>query len=536
MIPPTRIARMKSFARRRALAGAVSACATLAAAPPSQPQPPEILYGELFSAAAESGALDGNRLMTTGIPREAPSEIMAQYRAEKPSTPEALRAFVESHFSPAPKQPEPPIPQGLPLGQHIDALWDVLTRRADQVPPYSTLLSLPHPYIVPGGQFVEIYYWDSYFTMLGLMESGRRDLARGMLDDFAFIMDTYGHIPNGNRTYYLSRSQPPFFYKMVELLSPDDPGRYLPQMKAEYAYWMDGADALKPGQAHRHVVAIEDKASGGTVLLNRYWDDRDTPREEAYRGDWTLARTSGREPPRLYRDIRAGAESGWDFSSRWFEDRKTKATIITSEILPVDLNSLMFGLEKAIADACSRTGDAACAADFTAKAKRRQQALNHLFWSDKDGYYVDYRWTRHQRLPELSAATLYPLFVGAASALQADDVARAVKSGLLQPGGLVTTTLKTGEQWDSPNGWAPLQWIAVEGLRQYGQDELAADIAKRWLGEVSKVYGETGKLFEKYDVVSDRPGGGGEYPLQDGFGWTNGVTRRLMALYPGAVK
>ena len=495
------------------------------------PEPPETLYGELFSAAAESGALEGNRLMTTGIPRESPAEIMAAYRKEKPAEPQALRAFVERHFDPAPQAAEPPIAQGLPLAQHIDALWDVLTRRADSVPPGSSLLPLPHPYIVPGGQFVEIYYWDSYFTMLGLVESGRSELARGMLDDFSYIIDTYGHIPNGNRSYYLGRSQPPFFYRMVELLAADQPGRYLPQLKAEYSYWMDGAAGLKPGQARRRVVALENG-----LLLNRYYDDRDTPRDEAYSRDWGLAKSSGREPSKLYRDIRAGAESGWDFSSRWFEDGKNKSAIVTTEILPVDLNSLMFGLEKAISDACARTGDSACSADFAARAKRRQDALNHLFWSDKDGYYVDYRWTRRQQIPRLSAAALYPLYVNAASGLQADDVARAVRGTLLQPGGLVTTPVVTGEQWDSPNGWAPLQWIAVESFRRYGQDELAADIARRWLAEVSKVYGETGKLFEKYDVVSDRPGGGGEYPLQDGFGWTNGVTRRLMGLYPEAVR
>ena len=493
------------------------------------PQPPEILYGELFSAAAESGALDGNRLMTTGIPREAPAEILSLYRQEKPATPEALRAFVERHFAAVTPPQEQPIARGLKLAAHIDALWDMLTRSAETVPANSSLLPLPHAYVVPGGQFVEIYYWDSYFTMLGLAESGRHGLARGMLDDFAYIIDTYGHIPNGNRSYYLSRSQPPFFYKMVELLAGDEPGRYLPELKAEYAYWMDGAEGLRPGEARRRVVALENG-----LLLNRYYDDRDTPRDEAYRRDWMLAKNSGREPAKLYRDIRAGAESGWDFSSRWFADGRTKATIVTAEILPVDLNSLMFGLEKAISEACSRTGDAACAADFEARARRRQAAINSLFWSDRDGYYVDYRWTEHRQIPTLSAATLYPLFVQAASGLQADDVARAVRKTLLQPGGLVTTPVNTGEQWDSPNGWAPLQWIAVDGFRRYGQDQLAGEIARRWLAEVSKAYGETGKLFEKYDVVSDRPGGGGEYPLQDGFGWTNGVTRRLMGLYPAA--
>jgi len=493
------------------------------------PQPPETLYGELFSAAAESGALEGNRLMTTGIPRESPAEILALYRREKPSTTDALRAFVERHFAAAPPPPESPIAEGLPLAEHIDALWDVLTRNTDAAPANSSLLPLPHPYIVPGGQFVELYYWDSYFTMLGLVDSGRRELALGMLDDFSYIIDTYGHIPNGSRSYYLGRSQPPFFYKMVELLAAGEPGRYLPQLKAEYAYWMDGAEGLRPGEARRRVVALENG-----LLLNRYYDDRDTPRDEAYRRDWMLAKNSGREPAKLYRDIRAGAESGWDFSSRWFADGRTKATIVTAEILPVDLNSLMFGLEKAISEACSRTGDAACAADFEARARRRQAAINSLFWSDRDGYYVDYRWTEHRQIPTLSAATLYPLFVQAASGLQADDVARAVRKTLLQPGGLVTTPVNTGEQWDSPNGWAPLQWIAVDGFRRYGQDQLAGEIARRWLAEVSKAYGETGKLFEKYDVVSDRPGGGGEYPLQDGFGWTNGVTRRLMGLYPAA--
>jgi alpha,alpha-trehalase len=125
------------------------------------------------------------------------------------------------------------------------------------------------------------------------------------------------------------------------------------------------------------------------------------------------------------------------------------------------------------------------------------------------------------------------LFTGLAQPARAHRVARVVEAQLLKPGGLVTTAVASGQQWDLPNGWAPLQWVAVRGLRAYGEAELARTIAERWLANVDQVYRASGKLVEKYDVVDlGRPGGGGEYPLQDGFGWTNGVTAQLMHLYP----
>ena len=487
--------------------------------------PPETLYQELFSAVAEQSDPD-SRTLATAIPLQPPADILARYRAEKPATPEALKAFVAAHFSQPVEPPAPAIQAGLPLDRHIDALWDVLTRHAETVPDFGSLLPLPHPYVVPGGRFVELYYWDSYFTLLGLQASGRGDLAEGMVDDFAYVVDRYGHIPNGSRSYYLSRSQPPFFFKMAELIDPSHPAHYLKQLKAEYAFWMEGAEGLAEGQARGRVVALP-----GGVLLNRYWDDRESPRDEAWRKDVTLAKASGRDPARFYRDIRAGAESGWDFSSRWFEDGKSKATIITSEILPVDLNSLMYGLEKAISAGCLQVKED-CAEEFSEHASRRRKAIDRFFWSARDGAYFDYRWSTGQPIERLNAATFAPLFVQAASPAQAAAVARTARHSLLKQGGLVTTPIETGEQWDAPNGWAPLQWIAIDGLRRYKQDKLAASIACHWIAEVAKVYGETGKLFEKYDVVTDRPGGGGEYPLQDGFGWTNGVTGKLMTLYP----
>lgn len=157
----------------------------------------------------------------------------------------------------------------------------MLTREPQDHIPWSSLLALPQSYIVPGGRFSETYYWDSYFTMLGLAESGREDLLKCMADNFARMIENYGHIPNGNRTYYLSRSQPPVFALMVELFEEDGvrgARRYLDHLKMEYAFWMDGAESLIPNQAYRHVVRMPDGS-----LLNRYWDDRDTPRDESAR-------------------------------------------------------------------------------------------------------------------------------------------------------------------------------------------------------------------------------------------------------------
>jgi len=140
-------------------------------------------------------------------------------------------------------------------------------------------------------------------------------------------------------------------------------------------------------------------------------------------------------------------------------------------------------------------------------------------------------WTEQRRTGHLSAATLYPLFFGIASAARASDVAAAVGRRLLAPDGLATTTVRSGQQWDAPNGWAPLQWIAIRGLERYGHGELAGEIARRWIAENLAVYKATGRLVEKYDVSGDDAARGGEYPLQDGFGWTNGVLRRLLAEY-----
>jgi alpha,alpha-trehalase len=517
------------------LLGALVTPAAADSASAAYPEPPQALFQELFAAVQTAHLYADGKTFADAIPNSPPEDILRSFRAQRPASPEALKEFVEAHFTlPVAVTAATSAPDRVAIGEHIDRLWDSLTRRTKTAPPFSSLLPLPRPYVVPGGRFREIYYWDSYFTMLGLVESRRLDLVEDMVADFAYFIDAYGHVPNGARTYYLSRSQPPFFFEMVGLLDTHDPpaayARFLPQLKAEYAFWMQGAESLRPGTAHRRVVALAD----GSVL-NRYWDDRDTPRDESFGADTEWARTSRREPRQLFRDIRAAAESGWDFSSRWFADGRSRAAIETTAIVPIDLNALLFGLENAIRLGCDRSAQHDCATEFARRAALRRTAVDHYLWDAKIGVYLDYRWTRRERIRRVSAATLYPLFVEMASASQAASIARVVARELLKPGGIAATSVETGQQWDAPNGWAPLQWIAVEGFRRYDQGPLAEMIACRWMSGVDDVYRRAGKLVEKYDVVAPgQSGGGGEYPSQDGFGWTNGVMRQLIAIYPQA--
>jgi alpha,alpha-trehalase len=497
------------------------------------PQTPHVLFKDLFIAVQTAQLFPDSKTFADAVPKSAPSAILARFHAAKPKSKEELKEFVSENFL-LPSQASGPkgSTDRVAIVRHIDLLWDQLTRSSTTAPRYSSLLPLPKPYVVPGGRFREMYYWDSYFTMLGLAESGRRDLLEDMVRDFASLIDNYGHVPNGTRNYYLSRSQPPFYFAMVGLLNSKDPAiayeHYLPQLRREYAFWMEGEKGLKPGAAHRRVVAMADGSK-----LNRYWDDADTPRDESYREDTELAKSSGRIPAQLYRDVRAAAESGWDFGSRWFADGRNLATINTTQVIPIDLNSLLFGLEEAIGAGCARARDSACVSEFAHRSAARRDAVNRYLWDQPAGVYRDYNWVNQAPVARVSAATLYPLFLAMATEPQAAAVAATVSRDLLKPGGIVTTPLESGQQWDAPNGWPPLQWIGVSGLRHYALSPLADAVACRWILNVNRVYGASGKLVEKYDVVTTgKAGGGGEYPTQDGFGWTNGVMRKLMALYP----
>jgi len=496
--------------------------------PKAAVQPPDVLLGPLFTDVQSAKLFPDQKTFADAVPKSDPYMILADYRMQRNQSGFDLRHFVNLNFD-LPKAGEKYVPPaGQSLREHIDGLWPVLTRTTDKAAKWDSLLPLPESYVVPGGRFREVYYWDSYFTMLGLAESGHWDKIADMVKNFAYEIDTWGHIPNGNRSYYLSRSQPPFFSLMVELLATHDKDAlktYQPQLTKEYQYWMEGGDSLAPGSASKRVVKLENGA-----LLNRYWDDRDTPRTESWLDDVTTAKNNPDRPAtEIYRDLRAGAASGWDFSSRWMDNPQQLGSIHTTSIIPVDLNALMYQLEKTLSHASKAAGDEAGAARYDKLASQRQQAMESTLWNDKQGWYADYDLRRKAVRDQLTAAALFPLFVNAAAQDRADKVAAATQSQLLKPGGVVTTTVNTGQQWDAPNGWAPLQWVAAEGLENYGHKDLSMEVTWRFLTNVQHTYDREKKLVEKYDVSSTGTGGGGgEYPLQDGFGWTNGVTLMML--------
>lgn len=422
--------------------------------------------GPLFEAVQKAEIYKDSKFFVDCVPKKDRAEIMRAFENARD-----LKTLTEECFD-TPWQIE----------DYIEMMWAFLTRPMVAKSGEDTLLSLPNPHVVPGGRFREAYYWDSYFTCLGL--KNKPDIIKGMADNFAHLIETYGHIPNGNRTYYLSRSQAPYFSHLITLT--EHPTPYLPALQKEYTYWM---------REHRQALG-----------LTHYWDELDTPRPESYRED-----VHSKES---FRDIRASCESGWDFSSRWMKEKR----FYTTHILPVDLNCLLYHMEYTLG---------------LNAAEERAKKINQLMWDHELGFYVDYDIDDQTRRPNLTLAACYPLFVGIASQEQADSVASILEKQFLKPGGLITSVEKSGEQWDAPNGWAPLQWVAIAGLKKYGHNRLADIIGSRFTDLVEEEFKKHGKIMEKYNVesTSSRPLDG-EYEVQEGFGWTNGVWLHIKAQLP----
>lgn len=490
-----------------------------------QPLAPDKIYGVLFEDVQRAKIFPDGKTFVDCVPKKDPKLIVSEYLALKnnPAVRYSLKMFVENNFV-LPQEKNTEVPKGEDVKKHIETLWQILRRDPDKPVEGSSLLSLPYPYIVPGGRFREIYYWDSYFTMLGLRESGQEDMIESMINNFAYLIKQHGFIPNGNRTYYLGRSQPPYFALMVELMA-EKKGKivyalYLDALQKEHDYYMDKTANTK------HVVKMPD---GST--LNRYYDRLDIPRQEAFVQDEEVAAKSTQAKPTIYRHLRSAAESGWDFSSRWFKDGKNLTTIQVTNYVPVDLNCLLYQLEITLAKAYKERGNLMRHRYYEQIAEKRKKSILKYCWSAGNGYFMDWDITTKKISPQLTIAGTTPLFFEIATPAQAKSVSNVVRSKFLQPGGVVTTLKNTGEQWDAPNGWAPLTWLAVQGLRNY-QDDLARTISERWIKLNVSVYEKTGKLMEKYNVMDlNLDAGGGEYPSQDGFGWTNGVLLKLIALY-----
>lgn len=495
---------------------------------------PDESLGDLFTAVQLQQIYDDGMTFIDLIPKKRMRQIKKEYLLKRDDPDFNLHEFVSEHFSAfsnAGTEEYHSNPDHSPR-EHIKELWDVLERRNRR--DRGSLVAIPYPYIVPGGRFTAQFYWDSYFTMLGLAADDRWDMVENMIKNATYEIRKFGFIPTANRTYYLSRSQPPFFSHMVKLLARHQNRtltllEYLPYMLSEYRFWVKGRRILSKEEdvaAMRRVVRLQD----GSILA-RYYDNKSTPRPESLREDIEAADDGDdTNNEKLYLDLRAGAESGWDFSSRWFKDENDLSSIQTTDIIAVDLNCLLYHLEMTIAETYQVMYQPLLARKFQRHADKRMHGIMKHLWNEEEQFFMDYNFREGKSTGRVTLAGVYPLYTKLATPAQAKAVADRLEKDFLKKGGLVTTLIENGQQWDSPNGWAPLQWVAIQGLREYGYHRLADKIKKAWIKTCVGLYESDGKMVEKYNVVDPASrGGGGEYTLQDGFGWTNGVLAALLA-------
>ncbi|KAL2261238.1 hypothetical protein VTK26DRAFT_4529 [Humicola hyalothermophila] len=492
------------------------------------------------------------------------------------------------------------------VGKVID-IWPDLTRRyaghGNCSECANSFIPVNRTFVVAGGRFREPYYWDSYWILEGLLRTGGQyiQISKNIIENFLDFVETIGFVPNGARIYFLNRSQPPLLTLMVKTYVDytNDTSileRALPLLVKEYEFWTTNRSVS---------ITAED---GKTYNLNRYSVNNNQPRPESYREDWITVNNASyyaesgiiypvktplneTEKAELYAHLASGAESGWDYSSRWLRTPDDAAKDIyfplrslnVRNIVPVDLNSILYQNEVIISEYLERAGNATAAEQFAEAARQRSEAMYALMWNATLFSYFDYNLTSSsQRIyipvdatstqfeqtpaPEgyqvlFDIAQLYPFWTGAAPAHLKDNplaVQRAYSrvSALLdlKPGAIASTNFVSGQQWDEPNVWPPLQHILMQGLLNtpptfgtadpayQATQDLALRLAQRYLdstfctwyatggstSETPQLEGVTpgarGTMFEKYsDAAINVAGGGGEYEVVEGFGWTNGV-------------
>lgn len=382
---------------------------------------------------------------------------------------------------------------------HVGDYWQTLIRTA--TPSNSTLIALPHPYVVPSNgndrfAFEEQYYWDSYFTILGIDDE---KLVTGMLDNLIFMFNQFGLIPNGNRYYFTSRSQPPVLTSMI---------LHIYEKYGKSKKWLESK------------IAVAKKE------YQQVWMSDSHPRHHmVYKG---LSR---------YYDINhlhdlAEAASGWDMTPRFKRQ--------CLDYLPIDLNCLLYKYEKDFEHVADLLGKQSEARIWAYAAKERQTAVSELMWHKRKVFFFDYNYLDQNQSNVWSLAAYFALWSGLATDHQAEKLVKNLsrferKGGLTTTNGLFMYTELFGStktQWAYPNCWAPLQYIVVEGLEKYGYIQEAERIASTWLKTCNTWYRRHGEFLEKYNAVnpSIKPAQG-LYPTQTGFGWTNGVFAYLARKY-----
>ncbi len=404
------------------------------------------------------------------------------------------------------------------------------------------LLYLPRPYVVPGGRFNEMYGWDSYFIQVGLVRDGEIELAKDMVENFLYEVENYGRVLNANRTYYLTRSQPPFLTQMILNVYRGRPDRAwlrgtIPAVEKYYRFWTE-APHLTPqtglsryydfGEGPAPEVIADERDAEGRTHYDRVKEFYKMHEVTDYDVSKFYDRTRDELTPAFYKGDRSMRESGFDPSNRF----GPFSADITS-YNPVCLNSLLYVMERDAAEIMRLAGRARDARVWESRAAERRERVNRLMWDEREGLYYDYNFEKREVRRYPFATTFYPLWAGIATPRQAARVA-ANLSTFERAGGLLTSTRPSGSQWDAPYGWAPLQLIAVEGLRRSGYGAQADRVSANFLSLVVKDFIEHNTIVEKYDVERRTSSLGegirfGYSANQIGFGWTNAAFVELYA-------
>lgn len=470
-----------------------------------------------------------------------------------------LESFVDSHFYPPGSDLETcllddwkPAFAGLATikdekyrfwAEHIHLMWKDLCRQVkfdvyENAELYS-ILYVPHKFIIPGGRFREFYYWDSYWIIKGLLFSEMYATVKGMIKNYAYMVEHYGFVPNGGRVYYLLRSQPPMLIPMVYdyYLATDDIDfvkEMLPVLVNEYKFWTS-----------RRSTQYRDSAT-----LFQYKVNMKNPRPESYREDMELVQhlTSLSDKERVWSDLAAAAETGWDFSSRWFAHEGASAhrlaSVRTASIIPVDLNAFMCMNSRILAELFKIKGDNSKFLLYDARFAQAKMLMKQMHWNATDGTWYDYDLERHRHVDAYYISNALPLFSHCYDEdveNEQEDIPLRVYRYMKAIGafnstkGIPTSFIDSEQQWDAANSWPPMVHMIIEGFRTAKNPHLqdfARRLASQWLRANYKVFEETNAMYEKYDCSGLKgAGSGGEYEVQTGFGWTNGVILDLLRIY-----
>ncbi|XP_017092529.1 trehalase isoform X2 [Drosophila bipectinata] len=480
-------------------------------------------------------------------------EKMMENKNQTPSRDDLVK-FVDDYFSPKGTELEEYMPADWvkspsfldvihdpdlkQWGKDLNSIWKELGRKMkDDVsknPQYYSIIPVPNPVIIPGGRFIEFYYWDSYWIIRGLLYSDMKDTARGMIENFLSIVTRVGYIPNGGRVYYYGRSQPPLLTAMVK--------SYV-DFTNDIAFGIKALDALEHEFEYfmnNHSVEVK-----GHSLMN-YRDASTGPRPESYREDILSAASFATEEEKEdhYRELKAAAESGMDFSSRWFINANgtnvgNLTDLKTRSIVPVDLNALLFMNAKIIAELHSKNNNAEKVTEYEKKAQKILQGIQEVLWNEEAGVWLDYDMINKKSRDYFVPTNLVPLYANAFNITDSEKISAKVLNYIKKnkldtfPGGVPNTLYNTGEQWDLPNVWAPMQYFLVEGINNLNTPEakaLSKEWAIRWVKSNFKAYKDGRHMYEKYNAEEfGGHGGGGEYGVQTGFGWSNGVIIEWLA-------